>query len=203
MKVEMSNFALRHFKKNSGTEITNSSPVDFIGDLDSVIKSWKKGENSVFYDLQDSLYPFCKYLIVKNFTDAKSSSFPITIENYQYLRSGYSARREGELPYLSRWFEFPIKNTKEAEFLVLILYSREQLLKEHEGEEEFEISESADYGVVALQALEVPVVELMTPYTMVRNSLGIKWGGNGEEVNEEYIRKASEYWSTNAIIKQN
>lgn len=197
MKIGMSNFALRHFKRGSGTVISNVTPEDFIISINEQIEEWG-------IKLEDSLYPFCKYWIISNFTDAKPSSLPITLENYQYLRSGYSSRREGELPYLSRWFDFPVRPQGAGEYLTLILYSREQLLKEHNTnnpDEEFEISEDCDYGIVALQALNEPVVEPMTPYTMVRNALGIKSGGNGEEVDEEYLRNAAEYWESHAIIK--
>lgn len=201
----MSSFALRHFKRGVGTAVTDVTPKDFVKEVNSIAHSWYEGE-SVIYDLQDSLYPFCKYLTLKNFTDAKPSSLPITLENYPYIRSGYSARREGELPYLSRWFDFPVKDQSRGEYLILILYSREQLLKEYKenkgNKAEFEIGEDCDYGIVGIQALNESFVEPMTPYTMIRNSLGIKWGGNGEDINESYLKDAAEYWNTHAIIKQ-
>lgn len=193
----MSNFALRHFKRGSGTTIANSTPEVVVESINEEIINWG-------YNLQGSLYPFCKYLIINNFTDAKPSSLPITLENYKYLRSGYSARTNNELPFLSRWFDLPVKEQKASEFLILILYSREQLLKEHhenKPSEIFELPEDCDYGIVTMQALNEYVVEPMTPYTMVRNTLGIKWGGNGEEINEKYLKDSAEYWETHAIIK--
>jgi len=201
MKIALSNFALRHFKKGAGTVVTSQTPEEFIEEVNDVIEQPDPFEEPTF-SLEDSLYPFCKYLIIDNFTDAIASTAKITLENYQYLRSGYSSRVEGELPYLSRWFELPIKNTEPSKCLVLILYSREQLLKEHdENGGEFDISEDCEYGIVALQALNEPVVEPMPPYTMVRNALGIKWGGNGEDIIEDYLREAAIYWDEHAIIK--
>jgi hypothetical protein len=205
MKIGMSNFALRHFKQGAGTVVGNLSPEEFITSINDKLEEWEIEEFIV--ELEDSIYPFCKYLIIENFTDAISSTEKITLENYQYLRSGYSARRDSELPYLSRWFDFPVKNTEPSKNLVLILYSREQLLEEHNGDQaqfeshEFEIPEDCEYGIVSMQALNEVVVEPMTPYTMVRNALGIKWGGNGEDINEDYLRTAAEYWNTHAIIK--
>ena len=201
MKIALSNFAIRHFKKGAGTVVTSHTPEEFIEEVNDVIEQPDPFEEPTF-SLEDSLYPFCKYLIIDNFTDAIASTAKITLENYQYLRSGYSSRVEGELPYLSRWFELPIKNTEPSKCLVLILYSREQLLKEHdENGGEFDISEDCEYGIVALQALNEPVVEPMPPYTMVRNALGIKWGGNGEDIIEDYLREAAIYWDEHAIIK--
>ena len=201
MKIALSNFALRHFKKGAGTVVASHIPEEFIDEVNELIDQPKTSGNPKFL-FRDSLYPFCKYLIIDNFTDAIASTAKITLENYQYLRSGYSSRVEGELPYLSRWFELPIKNTEPSKCLVLILYSREQLLKERdENGGEFEIPEECEYGIVALQALDEPVVEPMPPYTMVRNALGIKWGGNGEDIIEDYLREAAIYWNEHAIIK--
>jgi len=206
MKIGMSNFALRHFKQGAGTVVGNVTPEMFVDEVNALVDQANISGNPKFL-FRDSLYPFCKYVIIQNFTDAIASTEKITLENYQYLRSGYSARRDSELPYLSRWFDFPVKNTKPSKNLVLILYSREQLLEEHNGDQaqfeshEFEIPEDCEYGIVSMQALNEVVVEPMTPYTMVRNALGIKWGGNGEDINEDYLRTAAEYWSTHAIIK--
>ena len=201
MKIALSNFALRHFKKGAGTVVTSHAPEEFIDEVNELIDQSEPFEEPNF-SMEDSLYPFCKYLIIRNFTDAIASTAKITLENYQYLRSGYSSRTEDELPYLSRWFELPIKNTKPSNNLILILYSREQLLKERDvNGSEFEIPEDCEYGIVALQALDESVVEPMTPYTMVRNALGIKWGGNGEDINEDYLREAAKYWNEHAIIK--
>ena len=50
---------------------------------------------------------------------------PITLENYQYIRSGYSARRDSELPTFSRWLELPLGKPK-AEWLCIVCYDKEQ-----------------------------------------------------------------------------
>lgn len=53
---------------------------------------------------------------------------PITDDNRHLLRSGYEARTTDELPVLVRWFEGiepPV-----ADYLIAILYSREQLAKD-------------------------------------------------------------------------
>jgi Protein of unknown function (DUF3228) len=55
--------------------------------------------------LKDGYAPFCKHLFIENFTDAISGFVKITPENEKYLRSGYEARRENELPVLNRWLD--------------------------------------------------------------------------------------------------
>jgi len=77
---------------------------------------------------------FCKLVAIPNFTDARVGSLPITLENYQYIRSGYSARRDSELPVFSRWLELPLGKPK-AEWLILVLYDKTQIEKEGNLEE--------------------------------------------------------------------
>lgn len=185
MEISLTEFASRHFKKGAGTFV-DMSPFLFLMKLKNLLK---ENDNP---DLQDSFMDFCKYLIIPNEFGVRASSMPITLENYKFLRSGYSSRREGELPYLSRWFELPIK-APIAEYLVLILYSAEQIEKEGETIE-------GDWGIVGMQAVMTPVVEPMTPYTMIRNAMGIEEGGNGEKIDRDYLIKAAQYWEEHAII---
>jgi hypothetical protein len=134
---------------------------------------------------------------VKNFTNAKTGTLPITLENYQYLRTGYSARTESELPIMERWFELPIP-APTAKYLVLVLYSKEQLDKERkEGEEEFD----GDFGVVAILAQMSAEEEVMKPITMMRNALGIEEGGSGVPIDRDAYKKSVEFWSKNATVK--
>ena len=55
--------------------------------------------------LKDGYAPFCKHLFIQNFTDSISAFIQITPDNERFLRSGYEARRENELPVLNRWFD--------------------------------------------------------------------------------------------------
>ena len=138
MKVQVTNFGLRHFKSDfKGTKIKSIEPDRFseiISNCFNAINNEKtisiKGASPIVGDeikLLDGYADFCKLLVVPNFTDTKTGSMPITMENFHHLRSGYSARSEGELPVLSRWFEVPKNLVPEAQFLVVVLYDREQL----------------------------------------------------------------------------
>ena len=148
--------------------------------------------------------PHCVFLTLDNITDARVGSMEITNENYQYLRSGYSARQNGELGVLSRWFELPL-NPPKAKHLVLVLYSREQLEKEHNefGETKgtpFEME--GEWGVVAILGQPTRRVNPMTPVTALRNALGVEFGGSGKPIDIDYYNRCVGFWSNNAIVKQ-
>src|SRR3546814_13659018 len=83
----------------------------------------------------DTLFPyttlfrsFCKLHVYRNWTGTRCLTVPITDTNRHLLRSAYEARNRKELPVLVRWFEgvqAPV-----AAYLLVILYSREQMAKE-------------------------------------------------------------------------
>lgn len=77
--------------------------------------------------------PFCKHLFVQNFTDTIGSILEITPENESLLKSGYQKRTEHELAVLSRWFpkQAVCHLLKRAQYLDVILYSREQMIEEY------------------------------------------------------------------------
>jgi hypothetical protein len=198
MKIKITDFGKRHFDKNfGGTKVLNFSPEKF----EEIINE------NVYVTKIPGYAPFCKLLVIKNFTDARIGSMPITLENYQYLRSGYSSRRESELPVFSRWFELPIGKPK-AKYLVLVLYSKEQIDKEgritegeHNDPNEKYIPFDADWGVVAILGQSHPNEEPMKPETMLRNALGIEEGGSGVPLDREKYLKSVEFWDKNATVK--
>ena len=74
--------------------------------------------------LKDGYAPFCKHLFMPNFTDW-SGCVKISEENEGHLRSSYEARRENELPVLTRWFDASHMELKPSSYLDIILYSKE------------------------------------------------------------------------------
>jgi len=203
MKIEnikITEFAKRHFDpKFGGTKILDFTPEEFEDRVNLTLGSINSSLNTE-YSIERVIpgyADFCKLLVLKNFTTAKTGSLPITIENYQYLRTGYSSRTTSELPVMERWFELPLSAPK-AEYLVVVLYSKEQLEKERkEGEEEFD----GDWGVVAILAQMSPSEEPMKPITMMRNALGIEEGGSGVPIDREAYANSVEFWSKNATVK--
>lgn len=185
MKYAMTKFAAdRHFnnKDFSGTKIVDMTPEAFV----AIVNKSEK-------ELNDGYAPFCKHLFVVNFALARSGIMTITPENEKHLRSGYQARREGELPVLGRWFEgveAPL-----ARWLDIILYSREQLLTEG-----VDVGD-AEWGIVSINAGLLPFEDPMPPVTMMRNALGIAEGGSGVPLDREAYERSVAFWSTHAVVR--
>ena len=114
---------------------------------------------------------------------------PVTDANRHLLCSAYEARNRAELPVLVRWFEglqAPV-----ADYLIAILYSREQLLQEGSPID-------ADWGVVGCLYTDAPAEMPMAPITMMRNALGVAEGGSGVPLDAAAYRRSVEYWSSHA-----
>lgn len=108
---------------------------------------------------------------------------------------------------MSRWFELPLP-APVADYLIVIVYSKEQIDKEgreNEGEgnnpDEKYIPFDADWGVVAILGQTHPNEEPMAPITMMRNALGVAEGGSGVPLNREKYIASVEFWKRNAIVK--
>lgn len=133
--------------------------------------------------------PFCQLHVHENWTDTRCLTIPITADNAHRLRSAYEARTPDELPVLVRWFEglqAPV-----ARYLVVILYDREQLLREGSAID-------ADWGVVGCLATSEPDEIPMAPITMMRNALGVEEGGSGVPLDRAAYLRSVEYWATHA-----
>ncbi|HET8765644.1 MAG TPA: DUF3228 family protein [Rhodanobacter sp.] len=137
----------------------------------------------------DGYAPFCKLHVHRNWTSTRCMALPITDANRHLLRSGYEARTRAELPVLVRWFEGvdpPVAN-----YLVVILYNREQLAREHEPI-------AADWGIVGCLYTMEPEEIPMAPITMMRNALGVEEGGSGVPLDREAYRRSAEFWEHHA-----
>jgi len=137
----------------------------------------------------DGYAPFCKLHVHRNWTATRCLTVPITDDNRHLLRSTYEARTDAELPVLVRWFEgvpAPV-----ADYLLVIVYSREQLLKEGDVV-------NADWGVVGCLATASPEEIPMAPITMMRNALGVEEGGSGVALDASAYRRSVEFWTKNA-----
>ena len=133
--------------------------------------------------------PFCWLHVHRNWTSTRCSVIPITDANRHQLRSTYEARTREELPVLVRWFEGlepPVAN-----YLVPILYSREQMAKEGTPVD-------ADWGIVGCLYTMEPEEIPMVPITMMRNALGVEEGGSGVPLDRAAYRRSVAFWSSHA-----
>lgn len=124
--------------------------------------------------LVDGYAPFCKHVFIPNEWGCPVGALLITDENRHLLRSAYTRRRPEELPVLNRWFpKDQVPAPPAAAYLDIILYSREQMLKEYEALP-LEGRDAADlppvpWGIISIKAQNEPFETPMTPITMMRN----------------------------------
>ena len=166
--------------------------------------------NEIYHDqtndieLKEGYAPFCKHLFVPNFIeDLKCPIIEINEENEQYLKSGYVKRREEELPVLSRWFDSEkYKNELEkykqtAKYLDIILYSRQQILKENEAMKIVN-NQQSPWGIISIKPQMVDYEIPMPPSTMMRNALPLNEGGSGVSLDHEKYAKSVDFWKEHA-----
>ena len=188
MNINLTDFAIgRHFRDPnfSGTKIPQLHQSSFL---------IKVNEAAVNTELVDGYAPFCKHLFIENWTDALHGVVKITDRNEQLLHTGYVARREGELPVLSRWFDALDVDLKPAPYLDIILYSAEQLSSEG-------IEIEGDWGIVSINTVSDASEDPMPPITMMRNALGKEEGGSGVPLDKDEYARAVKFWSTHATVK--
>lgn len=186
-------FCFRQFELGSGK--TPYVPIS--------VEAFEQKVNEVFSTekLVDGYAPFCKHLFLDNFVGCDSNALAITPENEHLLKTGYVARTEYELAVLSRWFPKENVEAKEAKYIDLILYSRDQINKENAATGQPSQDETAPWGIVGIKAQDVDYELPMSPITMMRNSLGKEQGGSGVPLDAEKYRESVEYWSRYAPIQ--
>lgn len=216
MNVQMTKFALKLFPKESkerftGTKITNMTSDEFVKDLNHELDWRRKMSRSKKFghflssfkkfEIKNGYAHFCKIIAMENRTDARVAVLPITLENYQWLRSGYVKRNDDELSYLSRWFDLPVPVPK-AEWLHIIVYSKRQLKLEQKNLNEDQKEDfHASWGIVNILAQNNFDADPIAPSTMLRNAMGVEFGGSGVPLNKEEYEKSVEFWNTHAIVR--
>lgn len=194
--IKITDFALRHFdRKFGGTKILNFEPSEVEEYIEIQMGKFNLDSESKVVDVLPGYADFCKLIPIENFTDAKVGTLPLNYNNlaiHQYIRHGYSKRREGEFSTLNRWLELPVP-APQANYLMFVLYSKEQIDKEAMAEYnkkkcDFDVSSigiekpepfDADWGVVAILGQHGPEEEPMKPETFDRNYMPIEFGGSG------------------------
>lgn len=199
--IKLTDFAMRHFDpKFGGTKILNLEPSEMEEKINwALLYHYAPYDNPLtppphVVAIHDGYAPFCKLVAIQNTTDARVGCVPITESNYIYIRHGYSKRRDGEFETSSRWLELPVKAPK-ANYLMLVLYSKEQIDKEAIAEYNKKMADGdidsiglerpepfdGDWGVVAILGQHGYEEEPMKPETFDRNYMPIEFGGSGME----------------------
>ena len=156
-------------------------------------------------ELAEGYAPFCKHIFIPNdFSNARVGSIKISESNRLKLKSGYTKRRPEELAVLTRWFISSDVEAPVAQWLDLILYSRDQLVKEYDAMPQGKGNSSSlpncPWGIISIKAQDEPYETPMQPITMLRNSLGKEEGGSGVRINREAYAASVRYWEEHATI---
>ena len=111
------------------------------------------------------------------------------------MRSGYEARTEKELAVLARWFDvakLPEGAVNKAEYLDIILYSKDQIILENAAlkSENPNANIEYDYGIISVKAQDQAHELPMQPITSMRNSLGKEYGGSGVPMDFEAYKRS-------------
>lgn len=189
--IAMTDFALRNWQPGaSGTRMDGISPEDLTARCNAALAQGAA--------LVDGYAPFCKHLFLKNDSPTRCGFAPITADNAPLLRSGYAARRPGEMPVLERWFE---GEAPRANWLDVILYSHAQLVLEAADYPEEQPVPPCDWGIVSIIGTLEPTEPPMPPITQWRNALGRAAGGSGKQIDPDAYARAVAFWDRHAAVK--
>jgi len=211
--VWMTDFVLagRHFgnPEFGGTKIPEMTPAEFLWVLHALLSrdpdravsalrsvGFSRPLTKYFPVLRDGHAEFCKHIFVPNYTKVEAGVIPITPANEHLIRSGYKVRREGELPFLSRWIrrkDIP-SGVPQAPWLDIVAYSKEQI--EAEGEEC-----TGDWGIVSINSAVGSHPDPRTPITILRDALGPEHGGSGATFDPALLQRAVGFWSLHVVVR--
>jgi Protein of unknown function (DUF3228) len=105
---------------------------------------------------------------------------------------------------LCRWVPSDKITVPEAKFLDVILYSREQILKElaaMPGKGDPTDIPDVPWGIISFKAQDESHETPMQPMTMMRNALGADEGGSGVPLDKAKYSEAVEYWKAHVPVQ--
>ena len=186
-------FCERAFSDPNYSGYLNTNKEEFTTKLNELFEEQNR-------PLVDGYAPFCKHFFVKNFIGShiKTPIVAITSDNQNLLKSGYEARTPEELPVLVRWFENV--DTPSAEYLDIILYSAEQIVKENAAMGK-ERTQTEPWGIVSIKPQNSTNELPMQPITMLRNALGKEEGGSGVSLERSKYNESVAFWKAHAPVR--
>jgi hypothetical protein len=202
-RLILDTFAYRSFDKTYRKNYIDYPKENFLAEINKLLISYTQ--------FKDGYAPFCKHLFIKNFVpNFKPNYVPITDQTEKLIKTCYETRQQNELPVLSRYI--PLDSLTEvdipdAKYLDIILYSKEQIIKEKiamkESQDEINALSNIDfeYGIIAIKPQDVDYELPMLPITMMRNALGVDQGGSGVQLEREKYMESVAFWEKNVIIQ--
>ena len=99
----------------------------------------------------------------------------------------------------------PISKVKleKANYLDIILYSKEQIQKENLAMNNTDPNSEIDYdyGIISVKPQNVDYELPMDPITMMRNALGVEFGGSGIKLDFDKYNESVKFWTEHVLIK--
>jgi hypothetical protein len=196
----MDPFGLRQFNnpQYTGTQV-HFDPTLFEEKVEEAFKSGTP--------LVEGYAPFCKHIFVENFCGVRCGYAEISTENEKLIKSGYDARKEGELAVLVQWIDQKDCPAPLATHLDVILYSREQIILENEAMGDMEGVAAAmgedcpPWGIISVKGQLTDYELPMQPITMMRNALGKEEGGSGVPLPKDEYAKSVAFWQKHVSVK--
>jgi len=188
-------FAKRQFNRAdyTGTQV-HYSESEFEARVNAIFASGSA-------PLVDGYAPFCKHLFIENFANVECGYAKITEENKGLIESCYETRKEGELAVLVQYFDRRKVPPPLATHLDIILYSREQIIKENQAMGEVPPDTDAPWGIISVKGQLCDYELPMQPITMMRNALGREEGGSGVSLDKQKYIESVQFWTEHCAIK--
>ena len=190
----MDDFAIRQFNNPEYTGTGITFPVD---EFERTVNNFYTSEDQ----LRAGYAPFCKHLFVPNFAGVKCGYVEKTEENKHLIESGYESRKKEELAVLVEFIPQSKLPTPQASHLDIILYSREQITKENLAMGLTPPATDAPWGIISVKGQLCDFETPMQPITVMRNGLGVKYGGSGIDIDEDKYAESVAFWSKHVAIK--
>jgi hypothetical protein len=151
--------------------------------------------------LKDGYAPFCKHLFVENFADVLCGYTEKNSVTIPLIQSEYESRKEGELAVLVEYIDRNKFPPPKATYLDIILYSREQIIKENEAMGEIPPECDSPWGIISVKGQLCDYELPMQPITAMRNALGKEEGGSGVPIDRIKYQESVDFWEKNVSIK--
>ena len=100
---------------------------------------------------------------------------------------------------LCRWFPASAVEVHEAAYLDIILYSREQIIKERAAMNDDAPVPDLPWGIISIKPQDEKEETPMQPITILRNSL-ISEGGSGVPIDRAAYAASVKYWETHSVV---
>jgi hypothetical protein len=137
-----------------------------------------------------------------NFAGVTCGYTEINEQNALLIRSCYESRKEDELPVLIQYLDRLEYPPPLATHLDVILYSREQVIKENLAMGVTPPPEdSAPWRIISVKGQLCDFELPMQPITIMRNALGTAEGGSGVPLDRSKYMESCDFWKKHVAIK--